>query len=437
MYKGSNEITKAYLGIELIYQNTPPATVDNNTIRLFHFDEGNNINVMDIKDSARLGMCGSGAGGSTTTTDSNPKFGASCWQNGYTPNFYNMISSSQDWSVDMWAMFLGGDFYICSGTCSWSGTVSGHGIMFDKHTNKIKLFNSSPSTVVESVDYTFNTTDWYHLAVCRDITNSKTYVFVNGTKVMEVTDSTANPSQNMVIGSNFGRVDELRVSDNVRYTADFDVPTAEYSYDTKEHYTLVGGLTVTSDYEISGFDDGKYAYIMNPFKFGTNATSFELKTAVKLAATSSTETVIFDSFWPDSTTPAQFIRLTKNSSNCVRLRICTDGSAGASATYAVDIAGSTTIPVDTKFYIKVNFDTTNGYKLYTSTDGSTWVLEGSSAVTTLPYNADNSATAMKIGSRYRASSSYGYNWNGSIYMEDTYISFDNNFRWDAVKVESV
>lgn len=397
----------------------PPVTIDEHTVGLWHFDEGNYKSAHDYCFGKAAGtIFPSYTSSNIYTTTSEHKFGTSCLMSQYIPQYYYAITTSSDWTVDYWAKFNSNAvFYAASGTVE-SGVVYGHGVQFDSANGKINLFDGTSSTVLQSEDYTFNTTDWYHLAVCRDITNSKTYVFVNGVKVMEATDSSTNPNNRMVIGSGYGYMDELRVSDNVRWTANFDVPTAAYDYSTIEHYLKAGSVSVI-DGVASNFTSSNWIYFGNMFNMSyLDSLPFELHTAVKISSAASSEYSIIAT--DQNVNNSGTLRLTTSSDNKMRLRVD-----------SIDITGTTNIPLDTKFYVKATYSTTEGYKLYTSTDDNTWTLEGSNASTTaIGYS---SRAWMCLGTAY----SSGYEFPGEIYLTDTYVTVGNNFRWDAYKEEAV
>lgn len=188
---------------------------------------------------------------------------------------------------------------------------------------------------------------------------------------------------------------------------------------TKTHtnYTVVGSPTI-SDGVASGFSDDDYLSCEN--YLNNSSSSFEVVTAVKMT-TASSSVGIFDT----SGVSTHNIRLTTSTTNTVRLRISTDGSE----TYAVDITGTTPLTVGTKFYIKATYNSSTGYALYTSTDGSTWTTEGISSVTTRPYSS--AINSIIIGDN----AATGYSLTGSIYLSDSYINVNGSRVWTAYYTE--
>lgn len=171
--------------------------------------------------------------------------------------------------------------------------------------------------------------------------------------------------------------------------------------------TVIGSLTET-DGVYSGFSDANYISVQNLLNNVQN--SFEIQTAIKLNAVSTSNTGIMDT----QGIYTHNLRFTTSAANTVRLRISTTGSE----TYPVDITGSTYLIVGTKYYIKLCYNSVDGYTMYTSIDGLTWTLEGTSSVTTKPYS--NAYETIMIGDN----AATGYVFNGSIYLDDTYITVD-------------
>ena len=182
--------------------------------------------------------------------------------------------------------------------------------------------------------------------------------------------------------------------------------------------TIVGSPTMTSTGIASGFSDSNYYYIPNLIKNATR--SFEIVTAVNMTTAADNNLGIIDSTQTNSTKVG--LRLTASTTNTVRLRVSTEGGS----TYPIDITGTTPLTVGTKIWIKVTYNSSSGYVLYTSTDGSTWTTEGTSLTTTAPYAndgfyvGDNSATGLSL--------------TGSIYMLDMYIKVDDVVVFRAANV---
>ena len=196
--------------------------------------------------------------------------------------------------------------------------------------------------------------------------------------------------------------------------------------DYAPNVAVVGNPTIDSDLVCSGFSDADYLSITNHIK-GIQ-TSFEYVTAINLNETAAGKAAlgILDStqeYLPllDAYTGIS-IRLTTYSNGSVRLRVSNTGDIN----YIADIQGSTVLAINTKYWVKVTYNTTAGYALYTSLDGSTWTSEGTSAATGLPYSGTKK---FLIGDNAASGSSFP----GSIYLKDTYLSVDGVVVWKGVK----
>lgn len=192
----------------------------------------------------------------------------------------------------------------------------------------------------------------------------------------------------------------------------------EFNNVTKEVNLTVEGTPTIENFVASNFSDENRLYHTNLIKDAT--TSFAIVTAVKMDTAADSNQGIIDSTQTSSTLVG--IRLTTSNSNTVRLRVSTQGGT----TYPVDITGSTTLTVGTKYYIKATYNSSTGYALYTSTDGSTWTTEGTSSETTKPY-------IDSVGHYFGDNSASNLYLTGSIYLEDTYVEVDGVKTWEAVK----
>ncbi len=214
------------------------------------------------------------------------------------------------------------------------------------------------------------------------------------------TDGTDASWASVSVPSNTYTEDNLVAGDNVEFV--------------KQSYRLncnVQGSPTITDGVASGFSDSNYLWHSNWLTAAT--TSFDVFTAVKLNAAAT------DNFGIIDAGDGWGLRLTTSTNNTARLRIITAPQTSAS----VDITGTTPLTAGTKVYIKASYNSTDGYKLYTSSDGETWNLEGSSSITSTPNNTTN----YKIGDN----AATGIALNGSIYLQDTYINIDGTKIWTA------
>ena len=75
---------------------------------------------------------------------------------------------------------------------------------------------------------------WAHVAVSRDLTEEKLYLHYNGNTIADASFTEANLTftSNIEIGTTFkGYIDEMRISDKARYSADFTPPTKRFRPD--------------------------------------------------------------------------------------------------------------------------------------------------------------------------------------------------------------
>ena len=175
------------------------------------------------------------------------------------------------------------------------------------------------------------------------------------------------------------------------------------------NYTVNGGLTISSDYVASGFSDSKYISVLNPlYAGGLSVTSYDLVVAIMLTSASPAAGVF------DATNSS--IRLTITGEDKIRLRISN----------AVDITTNSALNFNQKYWVKVSYSNSVGYKVYLSTNGTSWTEEASSSVLT-SFGYGNYTTY--IGRNNTA----GYPFNGNIYLKDTYLSVNNGaYTWIAV-----
>ena len=120
--------------------------------------------------------------------------------------------------------------------CDFRAAANNHLIIYITSGNKIEIYDGG-SAYTGTTSLTTNT--WYHIAVSRSGTSFK--VFLNGTQEISATNS-RNLSDNstVVIGSSYdftstnsvnGWMDEIRVSNTARYTANFTPSTTAFQND--------------------------------------------------------------------------------------------------------------------------------------------------------------------------------------------------------------
>jgi len=120
-----------------------------------------------------------------------------------------------------------------------SGDTSGGFILYMRADNYMELYWNSAN--VSSANPLPTASTWYHVAISRSGSSLK--VFVDGTSVISITDSTNHTAAGpFIVGQDFqltatpgnswdGYIDEIRFSNTARYTANFTAPTAAFTND--------------------------------------------------------------------------------------------------------------------------------------------------------------------------------------------------------------
>jgi hypothetical protein len=143
------------------------------------------------------------------------------------------IASSSDWTVEFWAFFSSGSnrsFPLRIGT-SWFWMIDADQSYITNNRGEFTiLHNGGPEIVTGS---------WRHIAWVYTGSTGGIQIYNNGTAGFSFTRSTALPS--IEIGrmpSTFinstdrqHRIDEIRISNNRRYTANFTAPSATFTND--------------------------------------------------------------------------------------------------------------------------------------------------------------------------------------------------------------
>ena len=173
--------------------------------------------------------------------------------------------------------------------------------------------------------------------------------------------------------------------------------------------TKVGSPTITNETVISGFSSSNYAYIPDAYVPLSTANSWEIVT--KFVLTSDSAQMVFFS---TNNSGSKESRIGVNNKK-IRLGI------GGSSDFSVLIDGTTVLSINTAYWVKAEF-TGSAYKIYLSTDGETWNLEGSQNTSTKVL----SDKILYIGNT--TISGYNYILQGSIDLKESYFNI-NGVRW--------
>lgn len=246
---------------------------DANTVLLLHCNGTNGSTVFTDDYVSRAPKTIAAVGNAQVSTAQSKFGGASALFDG-TGDYLNVTSvtsSSTTFTIEGW-------FYITNNTTRtvgavWQGdfgdSTRRHMVYFTYNysgaANRIYLALGSASTYsFLFVDYTVTLNTWFHLAISRDASNDIRW-FVNGTQVGSTQNNSRTffPTASLTqrIGSNsyetgsgelFGYVDEFRISNTARYTANFTEPSAAFTNDTSTLLLLHnngsnGSTTFTDD----------------------------------------------------------------------------------------------------------------------------------------------------------------------------------------------
>ena len=188
------------------------------------------------------------------------------------------------------------------------------------------------------------------------------------------------------------------------------------------NFIVVGSPTVNNTTGVtSGFSDSNYLQFDYPLD--ASMTSFEIVAAFKSTSLNIANQAIIDTGNMANNKPTA-VRLTITDTGLLHFRTSSDGNQN----YTIDITGTTTLSTNTKYYVKVTYNSTSGYDMLLSTDGTTWTSEGTSSTTTRPYYAANNLCY--IGDNIAT----GLSFAGEIYLADTYIKKNNSYAWRAYDV---
>lgn len=187
--------------------------------------------------------------------------------------------------------------------------------------------------------------------------------------------------------------------------------TQDYGYVSA--YETIGSPTI-EDSVASGFSDNDYLTLSSYF---TNTmTSFEVVVPFVTNDTTVSNAGLIDT----SSSPGHNFRLTVSSDGNLRFRFATSAN---STSYAVSITGSTVLSTGVKYWAKVTYSSSSGYKLWLSSDGETYTQEASSSTTTRPYYS--AGITWLLGKN----SAGGSVLDGTIYLDGLSVTVDNVLKW--------
>ena len=229
--------------------STTPFVNDSNTKFLCHMDGTDASTVFRDDNGTGRSQVGFQALGNAQIDTAQSKFGGSSALFDGTGDYLDSTSTfvtfgTGDFTIECWArtgvtQTNNGIFHLSPTGFSTSGTALNRGLA-------LAFYNTSPYGWViyggnadwgAGVGTAHSTNTWYHLAMVRSSGTLK--VYVNGTSLLSIADTTNYTAHRLVIGGYYstgflmnGWVDEFRVSNTARYTADFTAPTAPFQNDS-------------------------------------------------------------------------------------------------------------------------------------------------------------------------------------------------------------
>lgn len=198
-------------GSGISISQVPQPLIDENTICLWHLDD-------DVNNTIEGG---NPFFPSASWTFSNARFGKGLFYSSTStqqsigfPNY----SNTQNFTLDFWFKLTQSNQYFVFYT-------------YYNASQRLEFYNtylSLPGSTVSTVTYPsgINVLDWTHFALVNDYSSNKTYYFINGIKFHEA--SSFYYLQNGAL-ARYGAIDEVRVSNVVRWTSDFTPYTVPYS----------------------------------------------------------------------------------------------------------------------------------------------------------------------------------------------------------------
>lgn len=238
---------------------TTPFVTDENTVTLFHFNDGHGSAF--FKDSSNSGNEIYLSG--TILSSTQAKFGTTSWfKANATASYYcratkpDLILKADDFTFDTWVYPVndndGGTYYFRFGVTGYSPKItfsSGNLLLYVSTDNA--SWNVANGLNIGAL--TLNS--WSHFAMTRQGANL--YLFINGILKQTVSIGTGELSQGSggqleIVGPYLSFLDELRIKRGVaEWTSNFTPPTAQHTADDRTillcHFDGANGDFVTID----------------------------------------------------------------------------------------------------------------------------------------------------------------------------------------------
>ena len=209
---------------------------DSNTLLLIH-GNGTNASTVFLDDNGENNINIQNYGTVQIST-AQSKFGGSSADVTGAANYLktdNTINlSNADYTIEAWVYMSSDTGFLTM--IDFRTAATDTGVFLGYHSsNYFYVYYNGVTTITGTTAMALNT--WYHVALSRS--SGVTKLFLNGTQEgSNWTDSNTYSARNAYIGSAFnaaaswtGYIDEVRISNTARYTANFTAPTTAFSYD--------------------------------------------------------------------------------------------------------------------------------------------------------------------------------------------------------------
>lgn len=180
----------------------------------------------------------------------------------YTPA---LVPASSDFTIETY-------FNLCNISSSpfifdSRGSTAGDGIQirFNAGSLDISIEHSTAGSNQKMITNNAKDNIWYHLAVTHNVSDSMCYIYLNGV-LLDSLKGLITPFPKFTVGkADFttsgyfkGYMDEFRISDTIRYSGNFTVPTSAFANDNRTialwHFDETEGSSAFNDASTNNYD---------------------------------------------------------------------------------------------------------------------------------------------------------------------------------------
>lgn len=203
-------------------------------------------------------------------------------------------------------------------------------------------------------------------------------------------------------------------------------------------HTIIDSNALPTYRWFSGFNDSSYIllndilehYEEGPIITAGEISSYEHTIKIRLTAWGDEAGIMDAGSTNASGSDIHAIRWTVTNNGFMHYRVSSNGGY----TYSVNITGTEKLPLNTDILCNATYHKTTGYSVKHSIDGSnTWVVDGTSSVTTPPYTLTANGWIPRLGDNVAT----GYSLQGSIDLAHTVFKCNGKEEFNgATAVES-